>query len=127
MPLTVRNFSFYGKDGRKLDYTTSGSITIANNGEQLIGDGEWLGKSKGVPTCSGKCSNIIGVAGNSATQALADAVLDQEYLDMSFGIIDGRILQATVTCDDVTYDTQMASGTLTGDFSFSGGKVSKIG
>lgn len=127
MAETIRNFSIYGKSGRKLGFATGGSFQIMNNGEQQIGDGQWLGKSKGVPTCTLSCDTIITVGGSSATQALADAVLNQETLAMSVGIIDGRLYEADMTADDCKFDTDMAAGTLKGAFSFSGGKPTKVG
>jgi hypothetical protein len=125
--ITVRNFSIYGQDGRKYDFATKGTLKFTNNGAQLIGDGKWLGKSKGVPTSTFSCDNIISVGGNESTKMAAEAVRSQDYLDMSFGIIDGKIYTATMSADDVTFETDMEQGTLTGSFSFSGGEVETIG
>jgi hypothetical protein len=122
-----RNFSCYGKSGRKLDYQTDATLEGESNSEQIIVDGDVAGASEGVKTSSASIDMAISVGGNDSSQAIYDLYDSGEYTDFTFGIIDGRVLSSKMMVKNFKYAGKAANGTTTFSCSLVGGKVKKVG
>jgi hypothetical protein len=122
-----RNFSVYGKDGRKVEFMTTASLKGASNSEQIIVDGKVAGASEGVKTSSASIAAAICVGGRDSTQVLYDLWDSGEYTDFTFGMIDGRILSANMKVDSFEYGAQAANGTTTFSCELIGAKPKKVG
>jgi len=122
-----RNFSCYGKSGRKVEFQTDSTIDGESNSEQIIVDGKVAGASEGVETSSVTIDSAICVAGKDSTQAIFDLYKSKEYTDFTFGIIDGRILTANMMVKSFKYTGKAANGTTTFSCSLVGGEIRKVG
>ena len=120
---TFRNFSIYSDSGKRITYAKSGSIDSSANGELVIGDGQVLGRSAGVPTAKATIEVGIDVEGNSGwisfLQSMAQAS-STKPMKMTFGIVDGKILAADMWCESANAKASMAQGTTDGDISLIG-------
>lgn len=122
-----RNFSFYGKNGRKIEFLTDGSFECTSNAEQIIVDGKVAGASEAVETSTATINAALCVSGKDSTQALFDAYKAKEYNTYTFGIVDGRILSASMLITSLKYDSNAPKGTSTISASLTGGEVTKKG
>jgi hypothetical protein len=122
-----RNFSCYGKSGRKVEYQTDASLEGESNSEQIIVDGDIPGASEGVPTSSASIDSAICVGGKDSTQTLFDLYESGEYTEYTFGIIDGRIMSANMKVKSIKYTGKAANGTTTFSAQLMGGRIKKVG
>jgi hypothetical protein len=122
-----RNFSCFSKNGRKVTFQTDASIESKSNAEQIIVDGQVVGYSDGVPTSSASINGALAVEGEDSTQVLFDAHTNKERIRMSFGIIDGRILGATMLVETFKIDGKAANGTTVFSCSLIGDGLKKVG
>lgn len=122
-----RNFSVYGKSGRKIEYQTDATLEGESNSEQIIVDGDVAGASEGVETSSATIDAAICVGGKDSTQSLFDLYKSKDYADFTFGIIDGRVLQANMMVKGFKCTGKASNGTTTFSCSLVGGKISKVG
>ena len=122
-----RNFSCYGKSGRKFDYMTDSTLEGESNAEQIIVDGDVPGSTTGVPTSTAKIDMAISVGGKESSQIMFDLWESGEYTDYTFGVIDGRILSAKMMVKSFTYTGKAANGMLTFSCNLVGGKIKKVG
>ena len=121
------NFSVYGKDGRKQDYQTSANLSGESNAEPVIVDGDVPGYSEGVPTSAASIEYAICREGNDASQTMFDLWASKKTAVFTFGIIDGRILKATMLVKSFDYKSDPKSGTTGFTCSLIGGNVTKTG
>lgn len=122
-----KNFSFYGKNGRRIEFLTDGSLECTSNAEQIVVDGKVAGASEAVETSTATINAAVCVAGKDSTQSLFDLFKSKEYATFTFGIIDGRILSASMLVTSCKFDSNAAKGTTTLSCSMIGGEVSKKG
>jgi hypothetical protein len=122
-----RNFSVYGKNGRKVEYQTDATLDGESNSEQIIVDGKVAGASEGVETSSATIDSALCVAGKDSTQSIFDLYKAKEYADFTFGIIDGRILTANMMVKSFKVTGKAANGTTTFSCSLVGGGITKTG
>jgi hypothetical protein len=122
-----RNFSVYGKSGRKVEYQTDATLSGKSNAEQIIVDGKVAGSTEGVETSTATIDAAICVGGKDSTQAIFDLYKAKEYAEFTFGIIDGRVLSCNMMVDSFDYTGKAANGQTTFKCSLIGGAVNKVG
>ncbi len=126
-PEIIRNASLYVK-GRKVANAETAKMALKANSELKIGDGKVVGAAQGVPTCSITFTTITTVGGNASTQALTNALLNHEYIDVGLGIVDGKMrMCSNMIVDEEDADANMAKGDQTGSFTLLGGAPELVG
>jgi hypothetical protein len=108
--MIIRNCSFY-LNGKKMGTANTGTLTLDSGDEQQIGDGAVIGASQGVIKATIDVTSVEPVAG--ARDGLIRAFMEKQELQVSAGIIDGRIFKCTMKPFNVSWDTDMARGSLT--------------
>lgn len=122
-----RNFSVYGENGRRVEFQTDATLEGESNAEQIIVDGKVAGSSEGVETSSASIDSAICVGGKDSTQAIFDLYKSKKYASFTFGIIDGRVLSASMMVKNFKYTGKAANGTTTFSCSLVGGAIEKVG
>jgi hypothetical protein len=123
MAYTIRNLSFYGKNGAKLKLAQSGSVNLMANGESMIIDGSWAGHSQAAVTASISIDTVITVEADPVQFELIDSIIKKRYTECLAGIVLGKIWTwdtCKVTEADVKWDNK--AGTATGSFKIESGE-----
>lgn len=124
---TFRNFSVYGKSGRKAKFMTDATLEGESNAETIIVDGDVAGSSMGVPTSSASIDYAISAEGEDSSQVMYDLWDSGEWTKFTFGMIDGRILSAEMMVKSFKYTGKAANGTTTFSCQLIGKKPQKVG
>lgn len=120
----IRNASFYFK-GKKVATCSGYTYTVSSNNEDQIGDGAWLGTTDGVNTSKLNTNCIVPVKGVGVD--ILTSMLAKKYVKIGLGIVDGKIHKVNMKIMNAEYETDMARGSLTGRFEFSGGEPNLAG
>lgn len=94
-------------------------IDVKSGDEPQIGDDGFLGMSDGATMTTIQFESIVPLSGMSVT--VETALLNKTDVDITLGLINGKIWQLTCRCTDLKYTSDAKNGTLTGSFTFVGG------
>lgn len=107
-------------DGVKMG--TAQSIDLSNDapGEMQITAEGVVGRAQGIPTSKMTVNTITSFGGNSVTQKIRQALLNNTPLKFTGGVIDGKIEEYRCWCTSCKFNTDFQSGKATGTFEFEG-------
>jgi hypothetical protein len=118
----IRPYSLYF-NGRKLGQMHTADMTLMSGDEPQFGDGGFVGMSDGAQTINITCE-AIQPATSQLDFDLVNALLNKQDVDVAIPI-GPNIYMATVRCTKAAYKTDQKSGTLNGDFEFTGGQTKR--
>jgi hypothetical protein len=121
------SFSAYLGNGRRVKFQTSISIECESNGELIITDGGVAGVGSGVPTCTATIEAATCVAGHESTQLVFDRWKAKESIDVTFGIVDGRILHSDMWAKNISFKGDPKAGTTSFSATLQGGEPETVG
>lgn len=125
-PSLIKNYSLY-VNGKKVGTANGHTYTITSGNASQIGDGQWLGVSQGVTTTGLKSKCIVPFGGKAELRALEDALINKQYIQVGLGVIGSSIHKVSMAVQQAEYDTEMASGSLVGNFDLIGGAPNRVG
>lgn len=108
-------------DGVKVATATSNELSNDAPGEMQITSEGVVGRAQGVPTSKLTLNTITSFGGNSATQKLLNALLNNTPLKITGGVIDGKIEEYRMWCHSRKLSADFATGKATGSYDFEGG------
>lgn len=108
--------------GRKLAEMYKTDTELASGDEPQYGDEGFVGMSDGATTTTIDFDVIVPISG--MTVAVEQAILNKSDVDVTSGLINGKLWQLTMRCTKAKYSSDVKPGTLTGSFTFMGGKPS---
>lgn len=120
----IRNYSVF-VNGKKVGTAEGSDLNLESGDELQIGDGEVVGASEGVITGSLTLNAIVPVA-PTCTPTLLDAILNKKWIQLTGGIIDGKVVKVNARVKAIGYSTQMANGTLKGKYDLIFGKPTTV-
>ena len=123
MAYTVRNLSFFGKNGAKVATAQSGNFNLMANGESLLIDGKWGGHSQAPITATISVDTIVTVEDDAVQRGFIQSLIDKTYTGCIAGIAFGKLFTwdvAKCTEADVKWDN--TAGTATGGYKFESGE-----
>ena len=120
---TIRNLSFFGKNGAMVATAQSGNFNIVANGESLMIDGEWGGHSQAPVTTSLSLDTLVTVEDDAVQMEFINSLLNKTYTSCIAGIAFGKLWTWDVTkCTEFDGKWDNKSGVATGSFKFEAGK-----
>jgi hypothetical protein len=123
MAYTIRNLSFYGKNGAKVAVAQSGSFNLMANGESLIIDGKWGGHSQAAVTASISLDTLVTVEADAVQMEFITSLINKTYTSCIAGIAFGKLFTWDVTkCTEFDCKWDNKSGTATGSLKFESGE-----
>ena len=124
MAETIRHASVYYQ-GKKVAMFSGFEETLETGNEDQVADEGWIGVSDGAKMTKLSTDAIVPVKGIGVS--LIKDMLNNKYIDIGLGIVDGTIHKITMSIMRATITSEAANGTLKGKFEFSGGKPVIIG
>lgn len=106
--------------GKKIAEAYESEEDIASGDEPQYGDAGFVGMSDGATTTNFSFSAIRPVNGASV-DSVETALLSKTDLDLTYGLVGGKLHQVTVRCTNVNNKSDAKAGTLVGSFKFMGG------
>lgn len=123
---TIKPWNIYVK-GTKVATGTSYESTIDAPGELQIAAEGVIGRAQGVATSKITLNTIITYDGEVSTQLLIRALLNNEQLTLTQGVVDGKIREYKMWCHSEKLSSDFATGKATGTYDFEGGKPTFTG
>ena len=105
--------------GKKVGQMNNVKYHYMSGDEPQFGDPGYAGHSDGAATSSLTCTQIIPVSGTDFDPHAA--IKSKVYLDITVGVIAGKLHQVTMRCIDYEVTGETKNGTLTGVFNLAGG------
>lgn len=116
--------SFFYK-GRKVATAEGTQYDIEGNDEDVFGDEGWLGVTSGAVTSKISVDTITPIEGSGI--AVIEDMLTKQYVNITLGVVEGKIHQVEMRCRTVSYTGENQAGSLKGKWEFMGGKPELTG
>ena len=114
----VKHASIF-RNGKKIAECYQNKYHIASGDEAAFGDDGFEGMTDGATTTTIDCTTIVPYGGMSVD--LADDLLNKRDVDMTVGLVNGKIHEITMRVLEAEFDSDAKTGALNGAFKFMGG------